>query len=75
MIHEQKNTTKTQEKQDILTKEMLYRRGYTISAAARLTGISAGHLNQVLNGKRKSSNLMRKIQSLPPRPLVLREKK
>lgn len=62
----------TQEK--TITKQQLYLKGYTISAAARRIGCSAAHVNMVVNGKRTSRSLISRLQALPQRELVLRAK-
>lgn len=60
--------------QQIMDKNALYARGYTISGAARALCISANHLSCVLRGERKSAILMQRLLKLPLRPLRLREK-
>ncbi len=52
----------------------LYRKGYTVAAAARIVGCSTQHLSAVLKGERRSSRLMQEVGKLPVRKLVLREK-
>lgn len=57
-----------------ITKQQLYQKGYTISAAARILGCAPAHLNQVVNGGRCSRRLIALLLDLPPRDLVLRER-
>lgn len=56
-----------------ISKEQLYAKGWTISAAARRLGRTAAHVNMVVNGQRSSVVLVRQLWSLPDRPLQLRE--
>lgn len=55
-------------------KQLLYEKGYTISAAARKLKCSKAHFWYVLSGQRESQSLLDRMAALPPRDLVLRER-
>ncbi len=62
-------------KQENFSVKDLYRKGYTVAAAARRIGCSTQHLSAVLKGERRSARMMHAVRMLPTRKLVLREKK
>lgn len=61
-------------KQTEISKNWLYGKGYTVSAAARKIRRSQVHVSLVLAGKRESQEVIRLLIALPERPLTLREK-
>lgn len=65
----------SKKKQDDISVEWLYSKGYTISAAARRICRTPNHVSLVLRGKRESLAVSAALRALPARPLmVLREK-
>lgn len=60
-------------KQEPITKQWLYGRGWTIQDAANHFGVHRVHLCLVLSGKRKSKKLLRQIALLPYKKLQLRK--
>lgn len=57
-----------------MTREELFNKGYTYSAAARKCGCSIVHVYLVVNGKRQSAVLLAKLRALPKRNICLRER-
>lgn len=59
----------TNQQVELLTKTRLNlkRKGWSLRAAAPFLGVSVKHLSLVLNGKRKSLPLLKRIEMLPPR--------
>ena len=46
-------------------RNSLRRKGWSQAAAARVLGVSAIHLNYVLNARRESNRLLKAIERLP----------
>lgn len=49
-------------------RNTLRRRGWTQAAVAQRLGVSAIHLNYVLNGRRESRRILHAIEQLPDNP-------
>lgn len=62
------------ENQAKITVEWLYRKGYTIAAAARAIKCSTNNVWAVLHKQRVSAPVVDALLALPPRPFELRER-
>lgn len=62
------------ENQAKITVEWLYRKGYTIAAAARAIKCSTNNVWAVLHNQRVSAPVVDALRSLPTRPFALRER-
>ena len=60
-------TTRSFSRPVTAARRHFYAMGWSYRAAAPVLGVCYQHLSQVLNGERKSSSLLARIQSLPPR--------
>ena len=63
----------TQNQEQTLSTQWLHAKGWTLAAAARHLGVSTVHVHLVVNGKRESNSLTKKLLALPQRPLFERK--
>ncbi|MBQ3144381.1 MAG: hypothetical protein IJB89_07695 [Akkermansia sp.] len=64
----------TQNQEQTLSTKWLRAKGWTLAAAARRLCVSTTHVYLVVNGKRESNSLKKKLLALPRRVFIERER-